>query len=299
MEYVATIISSPQMRALTPEIAAGAARTVCDAAACRWLAEGIACDIFFAADTDTAREAETRLRAALAGHTLDIAVLPAAGRRKRLLIADMDSTIIGQETIDEIADALGLKQQVAAITERAMRGEIAFEPALEERVALLRGLERAALERVRDERLRLNPGARRLVMTMRAHGAVTALVSGGFTLFARTIAERAGFAHHFANVLEFDGDRLSGAVRPPVLGARAKREALERLRRESGLTRDETLAIGDGANDIDMLEAAGLGIAYRAKPALAQTADARIEHGDLTAALYLQGYTLDEFAANA
>jgi phosphoserine phosphatase len=220
---------------------------------------------------------------------IDANVLPAEGRRKRLLIADMDSTIIGVECIDELADFAGVKAEVAAITEAAMQGELDFEAALEARVALLAGLSESVLDDCYAARVRLNPGARVLVRTMAALGAGTALVSGGFDFFTARVAAEAGFARHQANRLDIEAGRLTGTVERPILGRAAKLAALTAIAAEAGITRDAVLAVGDGANDLDMVAAAGLGIAYRAKPALAMAADARIDHSDLTALLALQG----------
>ena len=223
----------------------------------------------------------------LAGSGVDANVVPDEGRRKRLLIADMDSTIIGVECIDELADFAGVKSQVAAITEAAMRGELDFEGALDARVALLAGLPERALQECYEARVRLNPGARVLVRTMAALGADTALVSGGFEVFSGRVAEAAGFARHQANRLEVEGGRLTGTVARPILGREAKRAALMAL--SAGFGPGAAVAVGDGANDLDMVTAAGLGVAYRAKPALAAAADARLDHSDLTAILALQG----------
>ena len=217
----------------------------------------------------------------------DANVVPAAGRRKRLLVADMDSTIIGVECIDELADFAGLKGEVSAITEAAMRGELDFEAALIARVALLKGLPASVLEECYAERVRLNPGARTLVRTMAASGAETALVSGGFSFFTERVAAEAGFASNQANTLEVADGRLTGAVGRPILGREAKLAALRRLSAEAGP--EAAVAVGDGANDLDMVRAAGLGVAYHAKPALAAAADARLEVSDLTAILALQG----------
>jgi phosphoserine phosphatase len=242
--------------------------------------------------------ATLRARAArgLERQGVDHCVQPAKGRRKRLLVADMDSTIIGVECLDELADFAGLKSEIAAITARAMAGEIAFEGALRERVARLAGLELAALERTYDERVRLNPGATSLIATMSAHGARCVLVSGGFDFFTSKVARAAGFAAHRANRLVHDGARLSGAVAEPILGAAAKLAALTEEAGALGIGLEETLAVGDGANDLAMIEAAGLGVAYRAKPVVAARADARVDHTDLTALLYFQGYGQDAFA---
>lgn len=234
------------------------------------------------------------MRAAAEGTFLDINVVPAAARRKKLLVADMDSTIISCECLDEIADAMGIKAQVAAITERAMAGEIAFAPALRERVALLKGLPVHKLARVYGERVRLNPGARALIATMKANGAKTVLVSGGFTFFTSRVAEDAGFDADYGNVLLDDGAHLTGTVAEPILGREAKLETLERETKALRLSPEETLAVGDGANDLDMIGRAGLGVAYHAKPIVAQAAGARVDHGDLTTLLYLQGYRDDE-----
>jgi phosphoserine phosphatase len=227
---------------------------------------------------------------------VDHCVQPAEGRRKRLLVADMDSTIIGVECLDELADYAGLKGEIAAITARAMAGEIAFEGALTQRVALLAGLELAALERAYDERVRLNPGAAALVRTMNAHGARCVLVSGGFDFFTGRVAAEAGFADHRANRLLHDGVRLTGRVAEPILGREAKLAALKAEAAALGVGLEDTLAVGDGANDLAMIEAAGLGVAYRAKPVVAERADARVDHADLTALLYFQGYGQDVFA---
>lgn len=230
----------------------------------------------------------------LAGPGIDANVVPAEGRRKRLLIADMDSTIIGVECIDELADFAGVKPQVAAITEAAMRGELDFEGALDARVALLAGLPERALEECYVERVRLNPGARTLVRTMGALGAETALVSGGFEFFTARVAEAAGFARNQANRLLAAEGRLTGAVARPILGRAAKLAALEAL--SAGLGGPAAaVAVGDGANDLDMVTAAGLGVAWRAKPALAEAADARLDHSDLTAVLALQGVAEEDW----
>jgi phosphoserine phosphatase len=225
---------------------------------------------------------------AIAG--IDANVVPTRHRRKRLLVADMDSTIINVECIDELADFAGVKSEVAAITARAMRGEIDFEGALRARVALLKDLPEAVLDRCYAERVRLNPGAETLVRTMARDGARTALISGGFTFFSSRVALAAGFHDNAANVLLAEHGRLSGRVAEPILGQGAKRAALSRLTTELGLDRAETLAIGDGANDLAMIAEAGLGIAFRAKPALRAAAGAVLDHSDLTAVLALQGY---------
>jgi phosphoserine phosphatase len=249
-----------------------------------------------AAEAEAARGAlNAALNVALGGAPIDFALQPWAGRKKRLLIADMDSTIIGCECLDELADFAGVKDQVAAITERAMRGEIGFEGALRERVAMLKGLDLSALQRCYDERVRMNPGARTLVRTMAANGARCVLVSGGFRFFTGRVAEAAGFHAERANTLIDDGVALTGAVGEPILGREAKLEALEQEAGALGVTPEAALAVGDGANDLMMIKAAGLGVAYRAKPLVAAEADARIDHADLTALLYVQGYAAGEF----
>ena len=227
---------------------------------------------------------------------IDLNAVPAEGRRKRMLIADMDSTIIAVECIDELADFAGLKPQVAAITEAAMKGELDFEAALIARVALLKGLPASVLGRCYAERVRLNPGARTLARTMAAQGAATALVSGGFTFFSERVAAAAGFARHQANRLEARDGVLTGEVARPILGRAAKLAALRAIAAEAGIGPEAALAVGDGANDADMVEAAGLGVAYHAKPALEAVADARLRHSDLTALLALQGIPQAEWA---
>lgn len=263
-----------------------------------WLAPGLAADVFLSSERRDLDDLRQRLHATAAQAFLDVIVQPAEGRRKKLLVADMDSTMIGQECVDELADLVGLRAHVAAITERAMRGEVAFEDALKERVGLLAGVRLDEIERLLS-RITLTPGARMLVQTMRAQGAHTALVSGGFTQFTGPVAARLGFHEMRANRLEIADGRLTGAVRAPVLGRAAKRAALEELREAYGLSREETLAVGDGANDLDMLGEAGLGVAYRAKPKVAAAAHARVDFADLTALLYAQGYRREEFVEQA
>lgn len=249
------------------------------------------------------RLADTAVEVAFAGAVpdglavpgCDANIVPAEGRRKRILVADMDSTIIGVECIDELADFAGFKAEVAAITEAAMRGELDFEAALTARVGLLQGLPAGVLEECYAERVRLNPGARTLVATMAALGAETALVSGGFTYFSERVAQAAGFARHQANELLIADGALTGDVARPILGRRAKLAALHALAAEIGVRAEAALAVGDGANDADMVRAAGLGVAYHAKPALAAVADARIDQSDLTALLALQGIPATEW----
>lgn len=252
----------------------------------------IAADLF--AEVGDARKLEATLREALGGAPVDIIVQPAATRRKRLFLADMDSTMIGQECIDELAAYVGLKEKVSDITERAMRGELEFEPALRERVGLLKGIALGVVDEIIAKSITLTPGGSALVRTMRAHGGYTALVSGGFTVFTGPISQTIGFDEHRSNILLSEGTQLSGLVAEPILGKQAKLDALVELRARFDLPDDATLAVGDGANDLAMLGEAGLGVAYRAKPAVAAAADARLDHADLTALLYAQGYRGDE-----
>jgi len=249
----------------------------------RWIDSGDAADIEADADRAAVRSAYESWEG------VDIVVHPPGPREKRLLIADMDSTMIGQECIDELADYAGVKQQVAEITERAMQGELDFSGALRERVLLLEGLEEQVIERCLAERIRPNPGAATLVRTMRARGAETILVSGGFTSFVEPIAQQIGFERFEANVLGVGDGKLTGRTEGRVVDSRRKHDVLAEARERLGLPADEVLAIGDGANDIPMVEEAGLGIAYRAKPALAAVADARLDHHGLDALLWAQG----------
>jgi phosphoserine phosphatase len=297
--FVATLISNPRAPAITDGVLAEARRIARTDHPSRILHSLVAAEFLFDAAPDGAATVERALRERFADSPIDLVVQPTAHRRKRLFLADMDSTMIEQECIDELADFVGLKAEVAAITERAMRGEIAFEPALRERVALLKDLSVGVVDEIIAHRITLTPGGRALVQTMRAHGAYAGLVSGGFTLFTGPIAQRLGFDEHRANRLVVKGKRLAGTVEEPILGREAKLATLIELRERFGLAREETLAVGDGANDLAMLGEAGLGVAYHAKPAVAATAHARIDHGDLTALLYIQGYAASEFAASA
>ncbi|HYD38202.1 MAG TPA: phosphoserine phosphatase SerB [Allosphingosinicella sp.] len=255
-----------------------------------WIEEDKACDLLFAGPPGPARAA---LEGLVAG--VDVVVQGESSRRRRLLVADMDSTMIEVECIDELADYAGLKAEVAAVTERAMRGELEFEAALAERVALLAGLDESAVDRCRAERVRMTPGARALVRTMKREGAFTLLVSGGFTRFAGPVGEALGFDRVIANRLGATAGRLDGTVARPILGAEGKRAALVDAVVELGLRPEQSLAVGDGANDIPMLKEAGLGIAYHAKPAAAAAADSSIVHNDLTALLYAQGWASGEW----
>ena len=258
-----------------------------------WIEDERACDLLFSQGEDAARVA---LEGAF--EAIDVVVQPEAERRRRLLVADMDSTMIAVECIDELADYAGLKAEVAAITERAMQGALDFEAALRARVALLKGLDAAAIDRCRGERVRLTPGARALVRTLRREGVGTVLVTGGFTAFAEPVAAEIGFETVRANRLAVAGGKLTGAVEGPIVGAEAKRRALLDGLAERGLEAAASLAVGDGANDIPMLQAAGLGVAYHAKPAAAAAARVRIVHNDLTALLYAQGYSRREWEAD-
>jgi phosphoserine phosphatase len=296
MSHVLSLIAA-ETKALSPADLDRARRALETAGAVPgapdWLSPGEACDIAFECAPDTALAAA---REAFSGEPFDINVVPAASRRKKLFLADMDSTMIGQECIDELAAEVGLREHVAAITERAMRGEIAFEPALRERVALLKGLPLDIVGQVIAKRITLTPGGKELVATMRRSGAHTVLVSGGFTLFTSEIAARLGFHENRANRLITDDTAFAGLVAEPILGRAAKQESLAELTKTLALDPRETLAVGDGANDSAMVELAGLGVAYHAKPALRAAADAIIDHADLTGVLFLQGFPREEFA---
>ena len=227
---------------------------------------------------------------------LDLIVQPAEGRRKKMLLADMDSTMIGQECIDELADMAGVGPRVAEITKRAMNGELDFEGALIERVGLLKGLPEAVIDKVLAERITFTPGGRELLATMKANGGYAALVSGGFTAFTTAVARELGFDEHRANTLLAEDGTLTGNVASPILGREAKIAALEEITARLGLSHADVMAVGDGANDLGMLNLAGAGVALHAKPAVAAQCDIRINHGDLTALLYIQGYTVEDFA---
>jgi phosphoserine phosphatase len=295
MPTVATLIANPQAPVLTQEIAGKAARLAASGQI-DWLAKGIACDITLPQGADAAA-VENALRSQLSDMPLDLAVQVHAERRKSILLADMDSTMIGQECIDELAAEVGLKEKVAAITARAMNGEIEFEPALRERVALLKGLPLTVIDRVIETRISLAPGGTELVRTMKKHGAHTVLVSGGFTLFTAHIAAMIGFDENHANELLFEDGSLSGKVAEPILGRDAKVAALRDTAARLGRSISDSIVVGDGANDLGMIELAGTGVALHAKPAVAARAPMRIDHGDLTALLYIQGYKQSDFAS--
>jgi phosphoserine phosphatase len=298
MSLVATLICNPNNPALDSTIVDGARAILPSAGPAHWLWDEVAVDIAFDTPTksrDDIRAIADRLRMARGDLPIDIVVQPIATRRKKLFLADMDSTMIGQECIDELADFAGLKDHVAKITERAMRGEIEFEPALRERVALLKGLPVSVVDEVLAQRIHLTPGGRELVMTMRAHGAYTCLISGGFTVFARAVAAKLGFQESRANELVERDGTFTGEVKEPILGRATKLATLIELTEDFDLDDIDTMVAGDGANDLGMIENAGLGVAYHAKPAVAAAAAARIDHGDLTALLYAQGYRREEF----
>src|SRR6266487_5838547 len=298
MSLVATLICNPANPALDTTIVDGALAVLPSPGTARWLFDEVAVDIPFdyqVKSPDDIKAIEARLQQARGDLPIDIVVQPVAARRKKLFLADMDSTMIGQECIDELADFAGLKAHVAGITERAMRGEIEFEPALRERVALLKGMPVSVVDEVLKKRITPTPGGRALVATMRAHGSYTCLISGGFTLFTSAVAKILGFQEHRANELMVRDGKFSGEVAEPILGRAAKLATLIELRESFDLDEIDTLVTGDGANDLGMIEAAGLGVAYHAKPAVAAAAAARIDHGDLTALLYVQGYRRDEF----
>jgi phosphoserine phosphatase len=289
---VATLIADPSRAPLSEATVDRAAQALNGIERRRWLDEGVAADLVFTGGLKAKRAA---LEQSLSGEPIDVIVQPLAHRRKRLLVADMDSTLIGQECVDELADVAGVGEHVAAITERAMRGEVAFAPALRDRVALLAGLPETVIGEVLKERITLNRGARTLVQTMRANGAYVAIVSGGFRQFTGAIRERLGADEDRANVLMIEGGKLTGKVIEPILGQDAKLDALKAIAAAMGLALDETLAVGDGANDLPMLQAAGLGVAYRAKPKVATGAGARVDHTDLSALLFAQGFARKDF----
>ncbi|MET0359471.1 MAG: phosphoserine phosphatase SerB [Pararhizobium sp.] len=293
MALVATLVANPSNPVLSAALGEKAAAAV-PASGLYWLADGVACDIALRDGTDPV-EAERRLRDAVAGQPVDVIVQDAETRRKRLLIADMDSTMIGQECIDELAAEVGLKEQVAAITARAMNGEIAFEPALIERVGLLKGLSLDVVDDVIAKHITLTPGGIELVATMKAKGAYTALVSGGFTVFTGPIGERIGFDENRANRLVVADGVLDGTVEEPILGRQAKVDALIEITDRLGITPEDAMAVGDGANDLGMIKLAGSGVALHAKPTVSAEAKIRIDHSDLTALLYIQGYRKTDF----
>lgn len=287
MKNVLVLISDPARPAVTAAILQAATEALRAAGATvgtpDWLAPGIACDLPFEGAVSS-----------VTVPGVDAVALPATGRRKKLLVADMESTMIHNEMLDELADFLGLRERIADITARAMNGEIDFAGALSERVDLLKGLSVGKLDEAAT-RMRYMPGGATLVATMKKHGAYCALVSGGFTYFTAMVRRSLGFDFDAANILKHDGKALLGTVEPPILGKEAKLAALQRLASERGFTAADAVTVGDGANDLPMLQAAGLGVAYHAKPTVAAQVRARIDHGDLTALLYLQGYRHTDF----
>ena len=294
LTHVITLISHPDQRQITDHTISDLADHLGRKVEVLQLAEGVAYDILV-------NEGEATRAALIASkldkQSIDMAVQPIAGRQKSVLIADMDSTMIEQECIDELADAVGIKDKVSDITARAMRGEIEFDPALRERVGLLKGLDLSIIDEVVRDKITLRTGGRELVQTMKAKGGYTALVSGGFTMFTARIAAMLGFDENRANTLEIDGNQLSGTVANPILGSAAKVTALEEICAMKGLAPSDVMAIGDGANDLGMIELAGSGVAVHAKPKVAAAADMAINHGDLTALLYLQGYSKADFVS--
>ncbi|ASW06978.1 phosphoserine phosphatase SerB [Rhizobium sp. 11515TR] len=293
MAFVATLIANPSNPVLVPAIAEEAADAV-KASGLYWLADGIACDIALRDGTDI-EAAEANILAVIGSEPIDLVIQQAETRRKKLLIADMDSTMIGQECIDELAAEVGLKEKVADITARAMNGEIAFEPALRERVALLKGLPLSVVDEVIAKRITLTPGGPELIATMKAKGYYAALVSGGFTVFTSKIGATLGFDENRANVLLEEKGLLTGLVEEPILGKQAKVDALNDIAEKLGISADDAIAVGDGANDLGMLQLAGSGVALHAKPTVSAQARMRIDHGDLTALLYIQGYRKTDF----
>jgi phosphoserine phosphatase len=293
MALVATLVANPSNPVLTSEIAEKAAG-VAKASGLYWLADGIACDIALRDGTE-AETARAAIADVIGAAPIDLVIQDQDTRRKKLLIADMDSTMIGQECIDELAAEVGLKDKVALITARAMNGEIAFEPALRERVALLKGLPISVVDDVIAKRITLTPGGIELIATMKSKGYYTALVSGGFTVFTSRIAATLGFDENRANILLEENGYLTGFVAEPILGKQAKVDALEDIAAKLGISPDEAMAVGDGANDLGMLHLAGSGVALHAKPAVAAEARIQINHGDLSALLYIQGYRKTDF----
>lgn len=290
MSHFLTLVASREATSLPAGVIAQV-RDLTGGGAVTHLSPGEAADIACATTPDL-----DQIRETFAGAPIDAIVTPAEGRRKRILLADMDSTIVTAETLDELASCAGLGEKIAAITARAMNGELDFQDALRERVAMLKGLSVAALERT-WQGIRLTPGALELVATMKAHGAFTALISGGFSFFTSRVAALAGFDMHRSNTLLDDGTTLSGRVAEPILDRSAKLATLHELAARYDLPLAATAATGDGANDLDMLRAAGLGVAFHAKPIVAAAIPARIDHADLRALLFAQGYPAGAFAS--
>ncbi|WP_295070678.1 phosphoserine phosphatase SerB [Tabrizicola sp.] len=289
--FVATLLTNPETPVLE-RVTVESLRNAWGGGAARWLDPGVAAEF----DLDRVPDNRWEVWEGLQALRVDLAVQEAEGRRKRLLIADMDSTMIRQECIDELADEAGVGARVADITARAMNGELDFEAALRERVGLLKGLPEGVIARVLRDRITLMPGGQVLLATMKANGAYAALVSGGFTAFTKAVADQLGFDENRANLLHLASGRLAGTVAEPILGKEAKLQALQEITARLGITPTQSLAVGDGANDLPMLLAAGTGVALHAKPTVQAQCEVRVNHGDLTALLYLQGYSRDEFA---
>ncbi|MDO5647618.1 phosphoserine phosphatase SerB [Paracoccus sp. (in: a-proteobacteria)] len=288
--FTVTLIAATDAANLTPDLFDGV-RDAWAGQPGRWLNPGIAAEFDMPARPGDAEQVWSDLQQI----GIDLVIQPATGRRKRILLADMDSTMIEQECIDELADMAGVGARVADITARAMNGELDFHQALTERVSLLAGLDEGVIAQVLAERITLAAGGRELLATMRAHGGYAALVSGGFTAFTQAVAAELGFDEHRANTLLADGGVLTGQVARPILGQQAKVDALHDIAAARGLTPADVIAVGDGANDLGMIRLAGTGVALHAKPVVAAQAPVRINHGDLTALLYIQGYSADQF----
>lgn len=297
MSFVLTIISAPAHPAVDAELVAKIQAAIKVDTDFHWLMEGVACDFIIPDHPDYAN-LQAELRILLAGQKVDMALQPINGRRKKLLLADMDSTMIQQECIDELADEVGLKDKVSGITARAMRGEIEFEPALKERVALLKGLDLSIVDKLFEQRITYTPGGKALVQTMKANGAYCGLVSGGFTHFTARVRSELGFDEDRANLLIEESGKLTGEVGMPILGKDAKRDRLHALIKELDINLGDALCVGDGANDLAMIMDAGMGVALHAKPAVAAQAGFVIDHGDLTGLLFLQGYKAEDFISD-
>ncbi|MFP5479296.1 MAG: phosphoserine phosphatase SerB [Alphaproteobacteria bacterium] len=288
--HVVTLLTSPETPVLE-RVTVESLRNAWGGGEARWLDPGVAAEF----DLEALPENRWEVWEGLQALRVDMVVQKAEGRKKRLLIADMDSTMIRQECIDELADEAGVGAHVADITARAMNGELDFEGALRERVSLLKGLPEGVIAQVLRDRITLMPGGKALLATMKANGAYAALVSGGFTAFTKAVSAQLGFDENRANTLHIEAGRLAGTVAEPILGKEAKLQALQEISARLGITPDEAMAVGDGANDLPMLLAAGTGVALHAKPKVQAKCEVRVNHGDLTALLYLQGYSRDDF----